>query len=58
MGRSRTKKLSDREMAVWISGYNKGLKAGLTAVAKGLKGISREQRVDRKNPKDVAAKFR
>ena len=58
MGRARTKKLSKKEMDIWISGYNLGLKVGLTAVSKGIKMIRTENQVDKGDKKDISRKFK
>ncbi|MEM4729336.1 MAG: hypothetical protein QXH42_06225 [Thermoplasmata archaeon] len=58
MPRPRTRKLSKAEMSLWVSGYNKGLQAGLAAVEKALAAVRKEQRINIRDEKDVAKKFR
>ena len=58
MPRPRTKKLSPKEMNIWISGYNKGLKAGISGMAKALKEVKKTSKVDRKDEKGLQAKLR
>jgi hypothetical protein len=57
MGRARTRKLTKKEMDIWVSGYNKGLEAGLRAMVAGIEMVRKEARVNGKDPKDVAKKF-
>ena len=58
MGRARTRKLTKKEMDLWVSGYNKGLEAGLKSVAAGIEMVRKDARVNGKDSKDVAKKFR
>ena len=45
-------------MGIWISGYHKGLGAGVAAVAKSLKEIKRLEKIDKADNKAVMKKFR
>lgn len=58
MPRPRTKVLSKKEMGIWISGYHKGLSAGVGAVGKALKEIKRLEKIDKMDNKSVMRKFR
>ena len=58
MGRARTRKLTKKEMALWVSGYNKGLEAGLKSMEAGIEMARKDARVNGKDPKDVARKFK
>ena len=58
MPRPRTRKLSKSEMSIWISGYNKGLQAGLAALERALATVRKEQKINARDEKDVARKFK
>ena len=58
MGRVRTKKLTEREMGLWVSGYNKGVDAGLRLAADGIEAARKNGKINAKDPKDVARKFK
>ncbi|MGQ9583299.1 MAG: hypothetical protein ACUVV6_07290 [Thermoplasmatota archaeon] len=58
MPRPRTRELTKKEMSAWISGYNKGLQAGLTAVSKQLRAVRSSERINKKDSKDIARKFK
>jgi hypothetical protein len=45
-------------MDLWVSGYNKGLEAGLRAITAGIEMVRKDARVNGKNPKDVAKKYK